>query len=165
MNVYLLSRLAGPIGELPTARNELAQLAVADERLRFARDLLRPQPVRDDARERTDPAAHGLRPRKAAEELDEILGLARQALADVRSVASSYRELSRDDEYRPAESVLVIRQIDGEVSLHIVNEGGSVMVAGGGIRNLSYRVAGLGGELHTGLDEDGRFRLRVGVPV
>jgi signal transduction histidine kinase len=39
------------------------------------------------------------------------------------------------------------------------------VIAGSGIRNLSYRVAKLGGELHTGLDADGRFRLTVGVPV
>jgi len=73
---------------------------------------------------------------------------------------------------------IVIRQADGAVSLDIVNDGvamaellpaasvnGSAVVAGSGIRNLSYRVAKVGGELHTGLDEDGRFRLRVGVPV
>jgi signal transduction histidine kinase len=69
---------------------------------------------------------------------------------------------------------IVIRQADGEVSLDIVNDGvdtrellaaSEADVAGSGIRNLSYRVAKLGGELHTGLDTDGRFRLRVGMPV
>jgi signal transduction histidine kinase len=202
-------------------------MAISEERLRFARDLhdllglsLSAMTLKNELTLRL----MDIDPDKAAEELVEILGLARQALADVRSVASSYRELSLDDEYRSAESVLtaadvrvrmdvqytelpvlvrtvlavvlregvtnvlrhcraehcdiVIRQVDGEVSLDIVNDGvgsaeplpaatvnGTAAAAGSGIRNLSYRVTKLGGELHTGLDADGRFRLRVDVPV
>jgi signal transduction histidine kinase len=222
--VMSLTRL---VAELAETRTQLAKMAVSEERLRFARDLhdllglsLSAMTLKSELTLRL----MDIDPDKAVEELVEILGLARQALADVRSVASSYRELSLDDEYRSAESVLtaadvrvrmdvqytelpvlvrtvlavvlregvtnvlrhcraehcdiVIRQADGEVSLDIVNDGvamaellpatsanGSAVVAGSGIRNLSYRVAKVGGELHTGLDEDGRFRLRVGVPV
>jgi signal transduction histidine kinase len=222
--VMSLTRL---VAELAETRTQLAKMAVSEERLRFARDLhdllglsLSAMTLKSELTLRL----MDIDPDKAAEELVEILSLARQALADVRSVASSYRELSLDDEYRSAESVLtaadvrvrmdvqytelpvlvrtvlavvlregvtnvlrhckaehcdiVIRQADGEVSLDIVNDGvalaellpttgvnGSAVVAGSGIRNLSYRVAKVGGELHTGLDEDGRFRLRVGVPV
>ncbi len=225
--VFGVTSLARLIAELTETRTQLAKMAISEERLRFARDLhdllglsLSAMTLKGELTQRL----LDIDPDKAAEELVEILGLARQALADVRSVASSYRELSLDDEYRSAESVLaaadvrvrmdvqytelpvlvrtvlavvlregvtnvlrhcraehcdiVIRQADGEVSLDIVNDGvgmaellpatganGTVVVAGSGIRNLSYRVAKLGGELHTGLDADGRFRLRVGVPV
>jgi signal transduction histidine kinase len=225
--VFGVTSLTRLITELTETRTQLAKMAISEERLRFARDLhdllglsLSAMTLKSELTLRL----MDIDPDKAAEELVEILGLARQALADVRSVASSYRELSLDDEYRSAESVLtaadvrvrmdvqytelpvlvrtvlavvlregvtnvlrhckaehcdiVIRQADGAVSLDIVNDGvamaellpaasinGSAVVAGSGIRNLSYRVAKVGGELHTGLDEDGRFRLRVGVPV
>jgi signal transduction histidine kinase len=159
-------------------------------------------------------------PAQARTELSEILGLARQALADVRSMASgSSRELPLDKESQSAESVLtaadvqvrmeldhedlpvrvrtvlavvlregvtnvlrhskaswcdiVLRQVDGGVCLAIVNDGvpvGNDTTASGtpssGIRNLSERVAKLGGELDCGPDEDsGDYRLRVSLPV
>ncbi|HEY3609921.1 MAG TPA: histidine kinase [Pseudonocardiaceae bacterium] len=225
--VFGVTSLTRLIAELTETRTQLAKMAISEERLRFARDLhdllglsLSAMTLKNELTLRL----MDIDPDKAAEELVEILGLARQALADVRSVASSYRELSLDDEYRSAESVLtaadvrvrmdvqytelpvlvrtvlavvlregvtnvlrhcraehcdiVIRQVDGEVSLDIVNDGvgsaeplpaatvnGTAAAAGSGIRNLSYRVTKLGGELHTGLDADGRFRLRVDVPV
>jgi signal transduction histidine kinase len=48
---------------------------------------------------------------RATEELVEILGLTRQALSDVRSVASGYRELSLDSESRSAKSVLAAADV------------------------------------------------------
>ncbi len=225
--VFGLTSLTKLVAELAETRMQLAKMAISEERLRFARDLHDLLGLSLSAMTLKGELAYrllGIDPSKAAEEMVEILDLARQALADVRSVASSYRELSLDDEYRSAESVLqaadvrvhmdvqytelpvlvrtvlavvlregvtnvlrhcraehcdiVIRQTESEVYLDIVNDGveqlptthaadaaGTIVVAGSGIRNLSYRVAKLGGELHTGLDEDGRFRLRVGVPV
>jgi signal transduction histidine kinase len=227
--VFGVTSLTRLVGELAETRTQLAAMAISEERLRFARDLhdllglsLSAMTLKAELTQRL----MGIEATKAAEELAEILDLARQALADVRSVASSYRELSLDDEYRSAESVLtaadvrvsmdvryrelpvlvrtvlavvlregvtnvlrhcraehcdiVIRQTDDEVYLDIVNDGvdrtapafvglddgrTGVVVAGNGLRNLSYRVAKVGGELHTGLEPDGRFRLRVGVPV
>lgn len=221
--VTSLTRL---VAELAETRTQLANMAISEERLRFARDLhdllglsLSAMTLKAELTQRL----LGIESTKAAEELAEILDLARQALADVRSVASSYRELSLDDEYRSAESVLtaadvrvnmdvrytelpvlvrtvlavvlregvtnvlrhckaehcdiVIRQTDSEVYLDIVNDGvdredpafaglrDGEVAAGSGLRNLSYRVAKVGGELQTGLEADGRFRLRVGVPV
>ncbi|WP_370384856.1 sensor histidine kinase [Catenulispora sp. GAS73] len=225
--VFGVMSLTKLIAELVETRTQLAKMAISEERLRFARDLhdllglsLSAVTLKSDLTLRL----LDIDPDKAAKELLEILDLARQALADVRSVAGSYRELSLDDEYRSAQSVLaaadvrvrmdvedtelpvlvrtvlavvlresvtnvlrhskaehcdiVIRQTDGEVSLDIVNDGvaraeplsasgakGPAVVTGSGIRNLSYRVAKLGGELQTGLDKDGRFRLRVSLPV
>ena len=49
---------------------------------------------------------------KAREELVDILGLARQALSEVRSVAGGYRELSLEAECRSAESVLAAADVE-----------------------------------------------------
>jgi len=224
--VFGVTSLTRLVAELAETRTQLATMAISEERLRFARDLhdllglsLSAMTLKAELTQRL----LGLESTKAAEELAEILDLARQALADVRSVASSYRELSLDDEYRSAESVLtaadvrvsmdvrytelpvlvrtvlavvlregvtnvlrhckaehcdiVIHQTDAEVFLDIVNDGvdredpafaglhNGEIVAGSGLRNLSYRVQKVGGELITGLEPDGRFRLRVGVPM
>ncbi|WP_439664262.1 sensor histidine kinase [Lentzea sp. HUAS TT2] len=107
--VYGLSRLPSLVLQLETARSELAELAVSQERLRFARDLhdllgfslsaitLKVELARKLIGEHTD---------RALRELAEILGIAREALTDVRAVASSYRELSLTDEIESARSVL-----------------------------------------------------------
>jgi two-component system sensor histidine kinase DesK len=68
---------------------------------------------------------------------------------------------------------IVVRQVDGGVSLAIVNDGVPVDdgntapgTPSSGIRNLSERVAKLGGELACGPDDDsGDYRLRVSVPI
>ncbi|MFS8100146.1 histidine kinase [Lentzea alba] len=107
--VYGLSRLPTLVKQLETARSELADLAVSQERLRFARDLhdllgfslsaitLKVELARRMLGEQTE---------RALRELTEILGIAREALTDVRAVASSYRELSLSDEIESARSVL-----------------------------------------------------------
>ncbi|MCP2242939.1 sensor histidine kinase [Lentzea aerocolonigenes] len=107
--VYGLSRLPSQVYQLETARSELADLAVSQERLRFARDVhdllgfslsaitLKVELARKLIGDHTD---------RAVRELTEILGIAREALTDVRAVASSYRELSLTDEINSARSVL-----------------------------------------------------------
>ncbi|MEU7480430.1 histidine kinase [Lentzea sp. NPDC042327] len=107
--VYGLSRLPSLVKQLETVRSELAELAVSQERLRFARDLhdllgfslsaitLKVELARRLIGEQTE---------RALRELAEVLGIAREALTDVRAVASSYRELSLADEIESARSVL-----------------------------------------------------------
>ncbi|MGZ3147642.1 histidine kinase [Lentzea chajnantorensis] len=82
---------------------------MSQERLRFARDLhdllgfslsaitLKVELARRLIGEQTE---------RALRELAEVLGIAREALTDVRAVASSYRELSLADEIESARSVL-----------------------------------------------------------
>ncbi|MBB4967351.1 sensor histidine kinase [Saccharothrix violaceirubra] len=112
--VYGLSRLRGLVRELADARSELAGLAVARERLRFARDLhdllgfsLSAVTLKAELAYRLVPG----RKDHARRELAEILDISRQALADVRAVASSYRELSLDDELASARSVLTAAEV------------------------------------------------------
>ncbi|HEX8869080.1 MAG TPA: histidine kinase [Lentzea sp.] len=113
--VYGLSRLPSLVKQLETVRSELAGLAVSEERLRFARDLhdllgfslsaitLKVELARRLIDDRTD---------RALVELAEILSIAREALTDVRAVASSYRELSLTDEIESARSVLTAAGVE-----------------------------------------------------
>ena len=112
--VYGLSRLRSLVQELDDARSDLAGLAVARERLRFARDLHDLLGFSLSAITLKTELTHRLVPRlpdRARRELTEILDISRQALADVRAVASSYRELSLDDEMASSRSVLTAADV------------------------------------------------------
>jgi signal transduction histidine kinase len=120
LTVFLLTRLAGVVGELTRARGELARLAVADEQLRFARDLHDLLGISLSAITLKGELARRLvRPdrARARSELGEILTVARQSLADVRAVATGQRELSLDQECRTAESVLGAAEVT--VAVHV----------------------------------------------
>jgi signal transduction histidine kinase len=124
LEVYLLTRLAVMAAELHTARTELAQRAVSEERLRFARDLhdmlglsLSAITLKGELAHRLVPTA----PERAGAELVEVVDLARRALADVRSVARGYRELSFEQECRSAESLLRSSGVQVEVRLDYVH--------------------------------------------
>ncbi|WP_197288880.1 sensor histidine kinase [Nocardia sp. NRRL S-836] len=107
--VYALSRLRSLVEELDKARSALAGTAVTQERLRFARDLHNLLGYRLSAITLKTEVVHRMmagRADEARQELSGVIEVSRQALADVRSVASSYRELSLDDELSSARSVL-----------------------------------------------------------
>jgi signal transduction histidine kinase len=100
--------------ELEAARRRLAEMALAEERLRFARDLhdllgmtLSAIALKSELTSRILPIDQS----RAMVELEEILGLTRQALADVRSVASGNRELSLVSESKSASSVLAAADV------------------------------------------------------
>jgi two-component system sensor histidine kinase DesK len=91
--VYGLTRLASLVVDLHAARNDLARLAVAQERLRFARDLhdllgysLSAITLKSELTRRLVLA----NPEKAEEELAEVLDISRRGLAGVRPLASRY---------------------------------------------------------------------------
>ncbi len=95
--------------ELREAQGEIARLAVADERLRFSRDL-------------HDILGHSLtvitvkaelagrlieqRPERAADEIADVERLAREALADVRATVAGYRATSLAAEISQARHAL-----------------------------------------------------------
>ncbi|GLP63759.1 hypothetical protein TUSST3_03800 [Streptomyces sp. TUS-ST3] len=132
LSVFGLTRLNDMVLSLRAAREGLAVLAVEQERLRFARDLhdllgfslstivlrgeLTARLVRDD-------------PGRAHQEVDAILGVARQALTDVRQVARSYRHLSLSEELSAARSVLGCAGIEVEVRGAALAEGLSATVS------------------------------------
>ncbi|KAK1179472.1 histidine kinase [Streptomyces sp. NBS 14/10] len=107
--VFGLSRLSGLVAEVSRSRAELARLAVAQERLRFARDLhdllgysLSTITLKCELVHRLVPPQNS----RAQQELAEILQTSRQALADVRAVASGYRKMSLSAEAGTAKSML-----------------------------------------------------------
>jgi signal transduction histidine kinase len=102
--VFALTRLRSTIQDLHDARSELADLAVTRERLRFARDLHGLLGVALSAITLRAELSHRLvdrDPAQAQQELSGILDTSRQALADVRAVAASYRELSLEEDAGP----------------------------------------------------------------
>jgi two-component system sensor histidine kinase DesK len=104
--------------ELHEARAELARLAVADERARFARDL-------------HDLLGHSLsvialkaelagrllreRPAEAAGHVSEIEQVARGALTEVREAVSGYRRPTLDDEIAGAKMALSAAGIEAQI--------------------------------------------------
>ncbi len=118
--VYGLSRLGSLVVTLDATRRKLADAAVTDERLRFARDLhdllgysLSAIALKAEVATRlvdTGP------PERLARETWEVAAVARQALTDVRSVSSRYRQLAIDEEMASVRSVLAAADI--ELTLH-----------------------------------------------
>jgi two-component system sensor histidine kinase DesK len=112
--VRLLRRNA----ELALAREDLARLAVEQERARFARDLhdllghsLTVITVKAELAGRLmtrDPA-------KAADEVADIERLAREALADVRATVAGYREVTLAVELSSARSALDAAGIEAQL--------------------------------------------------
>ncbi|MET9365487.1 histidine kinase [Streptomyces sp. NPDC006632] len=104
-----LSRTSDLIVNLHRSRAELSRLAVAEERLRFTRDLHDVLGFGLSAVALKCELAHRLlaeAPAKAYEELGEVLATSRKALVDVRSVSRGYREMSLSDEADAAVSML-----------------------------------------------------------
>jgi two-component system sensor histidine kinase DesK len=102
-------RLIATVIELRTARAEVSRLAIADERLRISRDVhdilghslsviaLKAQVARRLMQ--SDPDA-------AAEAMGDVESVARESLAEVRSMVTGYRQRSLADELQGARDVL-----------------------------------------------------------
>lgn len=119
--VYGLSRLTSLVDQLHRARTDLARMAVSNEQLRFSRDLhdllgysLSAITLKNELIHRLIPA-NALRVR---EEVDEVLTISRQALADLRRVAHGYREMSLSAELTSTESVLTAAGVSVTVDTH-----------------------------------------------
>jgi two-component system sensor histidine kinase DesK len=105
---------------LERARRLSAELAVADERLRFAADLhdiqghhLQVIALKSELAARlahTDPA-------RAATEMREVQRLSTDALRDTRAVVQGYRRTSLDEEIANATRVLAAADIDARMRL------------------------------------------------
>jgi signal transduction histidine kinase len=113
--VYGMSRLRSMVYVMHNARTELAHLAVTKERLRFARDL---HDLLGNSLSFITMKAELTRllankdPTGAMQQLTGILSVSRKSLADVRAVASSYRELSLDEEIESARALLAAARIE-----------------------------------------------------
>lgn len=104
--------------QLGEARAELATVAVARERERFARDLhdllghsLSVIAIKAELAGRLLPSE----PSRAAREVSDLEQVARQALAEVRQAVSGYRQPTLDDELEGARMALTAAGIEAEV--------------------------------------------------
>ena len=104
--------------ELADARAELAHAAVAAERERFARDLhdllghsLSVIAIKAELAGRLLPGS----PERAAVEVGEVEGVARQALSEVRQAVSGYRQPTLADELEGARVALSAAGIDASI--------------------------------------------------
>ncbi|MFB7755186.1 sensor histidine kinase, partial [Streptomyces sp. NPDC056121] len=118
--IYGLTRLTDLVSEVHENREELARMAVAQERLRFARDLhdllgysLSAIALKGELIQRLI----NTRPDKARQETLSVLQVARQALADVRLVSSGYRNMSLIEEAESTGTVLSAADIRAEVEV------------------------------------------------
>ncbi len=102
-------RMTHTIRELRAAREEIARLAVSEERLRFARDLhdllghsLSLIVLKSELAGRLAEAA----PARAAGEIRDVEGVARAALREVREAVAGYRQPTLAEELRGAREML-----------------------------------------------------------
>jgi two-component system sensor histidine kinase DesK len=120
--VYALTRLTDLVVLLHAARSELARMAVSQERLRFARDLhdllgysLSSITLKSELAYRLTET----QPERARLELASILEVSRQALSDLRTVASSYRDMCFGEEVGSVESMLLATGVDVSVEVSL----------------------------------------------
>ncbi|MFD5405424.1 sensor histidine kinase [Streptomyces griseorubiginosus] len=120
--LYGLSRLVQLVAKVHAARKQLAELAVSNERVRFARDLhdllgysLCAITVKGELIRRIMPA----QPERAQEEVSSILAISRQSLADVRAVVRGYPHLSLRQEADSVGSLLEVAGVKATVDLQL----------------------------------------------
>jgi two-component system sensor histidine kinase DesK len=118
--IFGLARLAQLIRFIHATRTELAELAIVNERMRFARDLhdllgysLSSITLKSELTRRLV----GSNPGRARDELAQVIDIARQALADVRTVASGYRTMSLEKEASSVSALLAEAGISAQVSV------------------------------------------------
>ena len=156
---------------LERARRLAAELAVKDERLRFAADLhdiqghhLQVIALKSELAARLAEAD----PARAAAEMQEVRRLAADALRDTRAVVQGYRRTSLDEEIANATRVLAAAGIDARMQLDADTDRLSETsrhLLGLIMREATTNVLRHSQARHTDVDycvEAGMARLRVG---
>ena len=165
-------RLVETVEELRRTRNELARVAVVEERERFSRDLhdllghtLSVMVVKAEAVRRLA----GRDPEAAAAHAADIEQVGRQALMDVRQAVDAMRAPTLDDELDGARRALEAAGIraevppfDGRVSERagetlawVVREGVTNVLRHSGAGNCRVEVSNGNGELRLSVSDDG----------
>ena len=165
--------------ELRETREELATLAVADERLRIARDLhdLLGHSLSVIAL-KSELAARLLErdPARAASELEEIQGVSREALAEVREAVKGYRGQALADSLTRARTALAAAGIDCELAdapaalpadvdsvlAWTVREGTTNVIRHSRARHCEIRIHADRTSAALEIDDDGRANGAIG---
>lgn len=123
--VIIVVRIVGMERELRVAREEIARLAVSEERLRFARDLhdLLGHSLSLIAL-KTELAGRliGVAPDRAAAEIRDVESVARTALQEVREAVAGYRQVTLASELDGARTMMAAAGID----LHVEADPGDL---------------------------------------
>ncbi len=173
--VFGLSRLSLVIKYVHATRGELAQLAVMNERMRFARDLhdllgysLSAITLKAELARRLVTS----NPSHARDELAEMLDISRQALADVRLVATGYRNISLTKEASSCASLLCTAGIDAYVDVPsetldedidtvlatVMREAVTNMLRHSNVQNCSIEASQTGDTIRLRITNDGAPR-------
>ncbi|HEX5503844.1 MAG TPA: histidine kinase [Thermomicrobiales bacterium] len=176
-----VGRLLDTIGELRAAREELARLAVAEERLRFARDLhdllghsLTEIALKSELAGRLVSAA----PERAAREIGDVERAARAALREVREAVAGYRQPALAEELAGARELLAAAGIQATISqtagplppaadaalAWAVREGVTNVLRHSRARRCAIEVAREENTLSAAITDDGRGAPPAGGP-
>lgn len=172
IGMIAVNRLVVTVRELRAAREEIARLAVAEERLRFARDLhdllghsLSSITLKSELAGRLLPAA----PEKAAAEVHDIEEVARKALREVREAVAGYRRPTLGGELDGAREMLkaagiacrieqeagVLPNATDAVLAWAVREGVTNVIRHSRARRCQVRLARDGEEVRAEISDDG----------
>jgi two-component system sensor histidine kinase DesK len=187
ITAFIVWTMLGPLwawditGRLDEARRLSAELAVKDERLRFAADLhdiqghhLQVIALKSELAARLAEADPG----RASAEMKEVRRLAADALRDTRAVVLGYRRTSLDDEIANATRILASAGIDAHTSAEpaditeaarhllglVMREATTNLLRHSRARHASvdYRVTG--GVARLRVSNDGAFDVPGGRP-
>ena len=168
--------------ELTNARAELAKMAVAEERERFARDLhdllghsLSVIALKAELAGRL--LADG--PREAATEVAELEQVARTALGEVRDAVSGYRQPTLDGELAGARMALSAAGIEADVQqarvpldpaveavlAWAVREGATNLIRHSGARHCTLKISASLTDAGVEVIDDGRGAAEAGGPA
>ncbi|MEU2235242.1 sensor histidine kinase [Streptomyces vietnamensis] len=118
--VYGLSRLSSLVRQLHETKNELARMAVTKERLRISRNLHDLMGYSLSAITLKSELIHQLvltQPQRARAEIEDVLSLSRQSLADVRRVSRGLRDMSLQSEL--ASVTVLLEATDVQVTTEV----------------------------------------------
>jgi len=174
-------RQVAAVAELRSAREELATMAVSEERLRFARDLhdllghsLSLITLKSELAGRLLPDE----PEKAETEVHDIEDVARQALREVREAVAGYRSPTLDEELSGAAEMLgaagidyrieneagvLPKEIDG-VLAWTVREGTTNVIRHSQARNCRIFLAREDDKVRAEITDDGRGKTSGETP-
>ena len=170
--VFVMMKLFSVVAQLKETRQELARVAVADERLRFSRDLhdllgqtMSVVAIKAEAVRRLAPRD----PDAAAAEAASIEQISRQALAEIREAVRGYRETSLAEELDRARTLLgaariepVVRESGPQLTAQaekllawIVREGVTNVVRHSGARRCEISVERGADPVRLSISDDG----------
>jgi signal transduction histidine kinase len=169
-----LTWMARTVRQVRAARAELAVAALAETRLRFAQDLHDLLGLSLSAIALKSELAHrliGVEPARAAAVVAELVAISRRALAEVRSLAGGYHEMSLVEECRTARELLTTAGLDvrmdvddGELPPRLATALAAVLREG--VTNVLRHSKGesCGIDVRIGVDEVRLHVVNDGVP-